>query len=296
MDLSLSDGIVNLVEVTHAQMATRSASFKDSLPSNEQVKCTRNELVNALAVAHEKIGSRSMKTKSLHRWCLAFGCMLALVASLSGASAQEAPGGRGRSGGWMGNGTGASPVTGSVTAVSAADLTIRTAEGDIYKVLFSVNTRFIKDRQPVKSGDVKAGDTVLAMGVLDAKAKTVAAALVAELDPEQAKKLHELQANYGKTWLAGKVSAIGDTKLTITGIDGKPANFVVDENTSFKKRRDSITLADIKVGDQVRVQGGVRSGTFFASTLNVFEPRSGGESDPHEGVIPGMGQPTAPQD
>ncbi|HVJ09385.1 MAG TPA: DUF5666 domain-containing protein [Acidisarcina sp.] len=235
-----------------------------------------------------------MTTKSLQRWCVVCGCLLMSLAAPFAAIGQEAHAGSGR-GGWMGNGSMTPPITGVVTAIASGDLTIRTSEAEVYKVLFSVNTRFVKDRQPARSSDVKVGDSVIAMGVVDAKAKTVSAAVVAELDPEQAKKMHEMQANYGKTWLAGKVSAINETQLTLSGMDGKPSSFVVDENTSFKKRRDSITLADIKVGDQVRVQGEVRNGTFFASTLNVFEPRPEGERGPREGMGPGTEQPAPPQ-
>jgi hypothetical protein len=219
-------------------------------------------------------------------------CLTALISAplVTAQDAQRGPGGPG--GGWMMGGNGSPPVAGTVTAVGASDLTLKTGEGEVYKVTYSVNTRFMKDRQPAKSGDVKVGDTVIAAGVVDAKAKSVAAAFVAELDPEQAKRIHEAQANYGKTWLGGKIAGIDETKLTITGMDGKPATFIVDENTSFKKRRDSITLADVKVGDRVRVEGAVKGGTFVASTLSVFEPRPEGERGPREGMgAPGAASP-----
>ena len=106
--------------------------------------------------------------------------------------------------------------------------------------------------------------------------------------------IHEAQANYGKTWLGGKIAAIDETKLTITGMDGKSATFIVDENTSFKKRHDSITLADIKVGDRVRVDGAVKDGAFVASTLSVMELRPDGEHGPHQGMGGGPGAPPPP--
>jgi hypothetical protein len=222
-------------------------------------------------------------------------CLTALLTAtpLIAQDGQRGPGGQG--GGWMMGGNGSPPVAGTVTAVGAGDLTVKTGEGEVYKVTYSVNTRFIKDRQPAKSSDVKVGDTVIAAGVVDAKAKSVAAAFVAELDPEQAKRIHEAQANYGKTWLGGKIAGIDETKLTITGMDGKPATFVVDENTSFKKRRDSITLADVKVGDRVRVEGALKGGTFVASTLSVFEPRPEGERGTREGMGPQGAASSTPQ-
>ena len=217
-------------------------------------------------------------------------CLTAVLTATL-AIAQDAPRGQGGGpgGGWVMGGNGSPPVAGSVTAVGTNEFTVKTVEGEVYKVTYSVNTRFMKDRQPAKGSDVKVGDTVIAAGVADAKAKSLAAAFVAELDPEQAKRIHEAQASYGKTWLGGKVAAIDETRLTITGMDGKPATFIVDENTSFKKRRDSITLADVKVGDRVRVDGAIKNGAFVASTLSVFEPRPEGERGPRQGMGGGAG-------
>lgn len=238
-----------------------------------------------------------MASKPARNSIFAAVCFGVLTVAVAGAQEPQrgtgGPGG-GPGGGWMMGGNGTPPVAGSVTAVGPSDLTVKTAEGDVYKITYSVNTHFIKDRQPAKSSDVKVGDTVVAAGVVDAKAKSVAAVFVAELDPEQAKRIHEAQANYGKTWLGGKVAAIDETKLTITGMDGKPATFIVDENTSFKKRHDSITLADVKVGDRVRVDGAVKGGTFVASTLSVFEPRPEGERGSREGMGGGPGAPPPP--
>jgi len=218
-----------------------------------------------------------------------FSVILAATVT-SAQEPQHGPGG----GGWTMGGNGNPPVAGSVTAVGPSDLTVKTIEGETYKITYSVNTHFLKDRQPARSGDVKVGDTVIAAGVVDAKARTVAAVFVAELDAEQAKRMQEAQASYGKTWIGGRITAIDETKLTLTGMDGKPATFIVDENTSFRKRHDSITLADVKVGDRVRVDGAVKSGTFVASTLSVMVPPPEGQRGPREGMGGGPGAPIPP--
>ena len=45
-------------------------------------------------------------------------------------------------------------------------------------------------------------------------------------------------------------------KVTLQGgPDNAAHTFVADENTTFRKRRDPITLGDIQVGDMVRVEG-----------------------------------------
>jgi hypothetical protein len=80
-----------------------------------------------------------------------------------------------------------------------------------------------------------------------------------------------MQANYGKTLLMGKVTAVDGVKVTLTGaVDNAPHSFVADENTTFRRRRDPITLADIQVGDTVRVDGAVKDGVFTAVSVGVM--------------------------
>jgi hypothetical protein len=94
-----------------------------------------------------------------------------------------------------------------------------------------------------------------------------------------------MQANYGKTWLMGKITAMDGVKVTIMGsVDNAAHSFLADENTSFRKRRDLITLADLQVGDIVRVEGAVKDGSFLASTVNAMgAPQGGNPTVPRSG-------------
>jgi hypothetical protein len=130
---------------------------------------------------------------------------------------------------------------------------------------------------PIKASEIKPGDAIMAMGDVDQTAKSVGAVMVMQLDPETAKRMEEMRANYGKTWLAGRVTAIQDTTVTLEGPDHASHSFVADENTDFRKRREPITLAEIQVGDPVRVEGAVKDGHFVAATVNVMvSPRAYG--------------------
>jgi preprotein translocase subunit YajC len=222
--------------------------------------------------------------------------LLLLLAATVAIYAQDGPpqdGPGGERGGFVG---GARGVRGTVTAVSGTTVTIKTDEGDVYKVFTSENTRIMKqpmqaggnrepdagERQPLKVNEIHVGDTLMAGGQLDAKAKTVGAVFVAVIDAEQAKKMRE---NLGKTWTAGDVTAIKDATITIKRMDNVEQTFNVDENTSFKKRRDSITMADIQVGDRLTAQGALKDGAFLATTVNIG--RAGGPGG--EGRGQGMG-------
>ena len=214
----------------------------------------------------------------------------------------RAPGQRGRGawgggGGMMGRG-----VMGTVTEITPDHFSIKTESGDLYTIHYSVNTRILKGGggqrgrgqdesgipatppQTIKASDIKVGDAIGASGEVDATAKSVGAVVIFQIDPERAKQLREMQANYGKTWLMGRVTAINDVKVTIQGgPDNAAHTFVADENTTFRKRRDPITLADIQVGDMVRVEGAVKNGAFVASTVTAMGPppqRTGQENRP----------------
>ncbi len=226
-------------------------------------------------------------------------------------------GGRGGFGGGMGMmGRG---VSGTVTEVAADHYTVKSFSGETYTIHFDANTRIMKqgagargggqaegeDRgqgwgqgrrfggnppEPIKAGDIKVGDAISSMGDVDATAKSVGATTVVLLDPERARQMQEMEASYGKTWLMGKVTAIDGVKVTLTGMmDNAAHSFVADENTTFRRRRDPITLADIQVGDTVRAEGAVKDGVFTATTVGDMGAMQGQNSR-----VPREGQPSAP--
>ncbi|MGA7107206.1 MAG: DUF5666 domain-containing protein [Terracidiphilus sp.] len=225
-----------------------------------------------------------------------------LATALGAVSAQDAPpaqpqgpggwqGQRGGRGGMMGMGRG---TVGTVTEVSADHYTLKTELGEVYTVHYSVNTRILKqppgqprrgqgdegERTPptaIKPTEIKVGDVIAASGEVDANAKSVGAVVVMLIDPERAKEMRAMEANFGKTWLMGRVTAINGLKVTLQGGPGNASHtFVADENTTFRKRRDPITLGDIQMGDMVRVEGAVKDGTFLATTVAVMGPQPTG--------------------
>ena len=202
----------------------------------------------------------------------------------------QGPGGGGYGRGGRGMGMMGRGVAGTVTEVAADHYTIKSFTGETYTIHYSANTRIMKQPagerggygggngrrgegggnppEQIKASDIKVGDSIAAMGEVDASAKSVGAMGVMLLDPERAKQMAQMEADYGKTWLMGKVTAINQTTVTLTGgPDNAEHTFVADENTTFRERRDPITLADLQVGDMVRVDGAVKNGVFTAATV-----------------------------
>ena len=78
----------------------------------------------------------------------------------------------------------------------------------------------------------------------------------------------------GKTYILGEVAKIDGTKLTIRKPDNSEQVIEVDDDTSFRnERRESVTLADIKIGDFVRGQGALKNGVFVPHELHAGRAR-----------------------
>lgn len=211
-------------------------------------------------------------------------------------------------------------VRGTVTAVAGEQVIVKTEAGEMYQVVVSANTRLTKDRQPVKVTEIKVGDGVGAMGVLDAPTKTVHALFVGVMGAEQVRKARE---DLGKVYIAGKVTAVDMDALRISVLrpDGVSQVIGVDEGTSFKHggRRmaamvngsgemgsgrgdaaeagageESITLADVKVGDAIAGRGGLKGGLFVPTELRVMDPAAKGQRRRRAPSEDGASPPTTP--
>lgn len=243
---------------------------------------------------------------------LAFAAGAQALAQTDAGSGAGQGGGQGRQrGGFGGQGGGfggGQQVQGTVTAATSDKITVQTDAGDSYTVAVSGTTRVIKDRQQIKAADVKVGDGISAFGTVDATAKTVTAMMVTDVDAATMKAAKE---DMGKTYITGKITAIDmdNLKLTVMRTDNVSQVITVDDGTSFQRGArgitvpsmmggvgagggmgrgggqgagaaaaapESITLADVKVGDTVVATGAVKGGLFTPVKMGVSEPFAGG--------------------
>ncbi|MGI8772261.1 MAG: DUF5666 domain-containing protein [Acidobacteriaceae bacterium] len=202
----------------------------------------------------------------LRRWAL-----VALLLLLPLAHAQDGQEQGGDDQGWS-QFTRDNTLRATVTAVAAqgkdhGSFAVKTDSGQLWKVLYGPNTRFIRDRQPAKAADIHLGDMLFAAGNLDAGKKTIGAAVLIGIDGEEVRKARE---GLGKTWSAGKITAVTGRRIEVQRLDGAAQTISVDENTSFQQRHDSVTLADLKPGEGLRAEGHLQNGAFLATTIHVF--------------------------
>jgi hypothetical protein len=173
-------------------------------------------------------------------------------------------------------------VVGKVTTVGADSLVVvPLIGGDPVTVKVSEATRVNKERQPIKLSEIKPDDVVFARGEL--KGGSLQAMMVGVVNPQMIQRMEQggpagpggfNREDLGKKFIAGEVKAIAETKLTIARVDGQTQDIEVDENTSFKRGKESITLPDIKAGDFVRGPGELKDGVFIAKELMVGRPQT----------------------
>jgi len=222
-------------------------------------------------------------------------CLFATVLQVAARSPQDAPpaqnpGAAQGSGGGQTQGRGGERrpgVMGKLTAVHEQSLEITRQDGSVVTVKISGNTQFRKEREAAKLNDFKVGDTVFVRGEENAD-HTWNAEMIGERPnggfgggaggaraggqggapgggpggPGGGRPQGEL----GKDYVFGEVKAIDAPKLTILRPDNVTQTVELDEETSLRKGRDSITMADIQAGDHIMVRGGM--------TNNVFQPKS----------------------
>ncbi len=136
------------------------------------------------------------------------------------------------------------------------------------------DTKFTRERQEISPKELKVGDYIMARTEATGETPTtpsftIKATQVTVIPPERAKQMQQMRENFGKTFTVGEVKNIEETKLTILRPDGQTQVVEADENTSFKRGEESITLADIKVGDRIMAQGELKNGVFVPKTLRI---------------------------
>jgi hypothetical protein len=176
-------------------------------------------------------------------------------------------------------GFGGRGIGGEIKSIAGDTITLTTRDGGTATVKVSGETRFMRDGQAVKLSDFKAGDRVMVRGESTGentwKADMVGTPRMGMMGGggqggPGGPNMERMREGLGKEFIAGEVKSIDGTKLTVQGPDGKDYVAEVDENTSFRKGRESITFPDIKVGDRVMGRGKVNSaGMFVPEVLNV---------------------------
>jgi hypothetical protein len=189
------------------------------------------------------------------------------------------PQSEGRQRGQRENDGGPRPLIGQITAIHDGTMRIAKPDGTSASVKLTGKTEFRKDRQPAKSNDFKVGDFVLVRGQENPD-RSVTAEVVAGRSGGGANAtgrnggfiIGAPMGTMGKDFVVGEVKAIDPPQITVLRPDHVTQTIELNEETSLRKGRESITMADIQVGDHIVARAASPSDTFTPKIVVVIEP------------------------
>lgn len=160
-------------------------------------------------------------------------------------------------------------VMGKITAMTNGSLQLTRPDGSSVTVKLTDATEFRKDRQPAKIADFKVGDFVFVRGDENADHTYTAQMIGARSGsgPEGGGF-----GEMGKDFVAGEVKSIDAPSMTVLRADKVTQTFELNEDTSLRKGRDSITMADIHPGDHVVIRGASQNNVFVPKNVMVLSP------------------------
>jgi len=201
------------------------------------------------------------------------------------------PAGQAGSGQGLGRGAGRPGVFGKITAINGQTLEIATRDGQTVTVKITGDTQFRKDREAAKLSDFKVGDMVGIRGDENPDHTWTAQMIgsrpnggfrggqgagegrgAAEGRGPGGPGMRQQLGVLGQDYVVGEIKAIDAPSLTILRPDNVTQSVQLDENTSLRKGRDSITMADIQPGDHVFIRGGMVNNSFQPKNVMIMSP------------------------
>jgi hypothetical protein len=170
------------------------------------------------------------------------------------------------------------PIFGKITAIHNGTIELSGPNGQAVTVKVTPQTEFRKDRQPAKVGDFKVGDIVMVRGDQNPD-NTVTAKIIGGRTAGSGGGpaaggggLFAAGGTLGKDYVMGQVKAIDPPRLTILRTDNVTQTLELTEDTTLRRGRESITMADIQVGDHVVAHGAVQNNVFVPKGVMVMGP------------------------
>ena len=172
---------------------------------------------------------------------------------------------------------------GKITAIQSDSIEIAGQDGTKSSFKLTSGTEFRKDRQPAKIADFKVGDSVIVRTDPESGNAVGATALMVAAAPQGfggrggsggggQGGAGFMQGTLGKDYVVGEVKSVDPPRLTVMRVDNVMQTLELNEETSLRRGRDSITMADIQAGDHIFARGAAANDVFDPKTLNVIPP------------------------
>src|SRR5437762_5529489 len=163
-------------------------------------------------------------------------------------------------------------LLGKITTINEGSLELAKPDGTTATVKLTDKTEYRKDRQSAKLADFKVGDLVFVRGEENGD-HSVTAQLIGGRSGGGAggsRGFGGTGFELGKDFVVGEVKSVDAPKLTVLRPDNVTQTLELNEDTSLRKGRESITMADIQPGDHVMVRGAVENNVFVPKNLMLF--------------------------
>jgi hypothetical protein len=180
---------------------------------------------------------------------------------------------------------------GTVTSVGVDRFEIKKPDGSTQTILVNDQTHYRQrqqeQQQEFQLEDLKVGDHVVVRGPANAD-KQVVAEGVNRVSEEMFERIQS--GNFGgpgggpgggQGWpgagnrAGGEILSISGNQIKVRGREGE-RTIVVNDQTTFNKEGQSITLKDLKVSDHIFAMGKEANGQFVATEIHSGGMRRGG--------------------
>jgi len=181
------------------------------------------------------------------------------------------------------------PVFGKITALTNRAMQITNVDGENVSIKLTDKTEFRKDRQTAKRSDFKVGDIILVRGEENADHSWTAQVIAARSTNgpgglgggrggfggpggRERGEFAQQVGTQGKDFVSGEIKNVDAPKLAVLRSDNVSQTIELNEDTSLRKGREAITMADIQPGDHVFARGGLENNVFVPKTVVIIGP------------------------
>lgn len=218
-----------------------------------------------------------MRTNQWFRWSLLF--LLAATPAL----AQEAAPPQGAGQAQRPEEVRGHGVMGKITSIKDGALELTRIDGASVTVKLTDKTDYRKDRQSAKLADFKVGDMVFIRTEGEGDQNLTALVVAGRTGNGPGGQggpgmggpgggMMMGGGELGKDFVFGEVKSVDAPKITVLRPDNVTQTLELNEETSLRKGRESVTMADIQAGDRVFVRGAVQNNAFVPKMVMVIGP------------------------
>jgi len=164
------------------------------------------------------------------------------------------------------------PLFGKITAIHDSTIEISNPNGETVTVKITPQTEFRKDRQPAKRSEFKVGDVIAVRGQENPDRSWTAQTIGARSANGEGRGPNMQAGTLGKDYVAGEVKSVDAPKIAVLRSDNVTQTIELNEDTSLRKGRDAITMADVQVGDHLLARGALQQNVFVPKFVMVIGP------------------------